>query len=181
MREILNEVFSKIEWTEALKKITDKGLEKLAVSAMSATLFDLSEMFVLFIVLEMVDIFSACIRQSAILWQRMYDKQIIEKRGNLLNYIRWIWQAHHWRFIDSSALRDGFFSKTITYFLIIFVGFIGDEILHIKGIPQFVLAIFIAVLVCTETLSILENLDSAGIKLAKDLRSLIQKRKEGIK
>jgi len=37
------------------------------------------------------------------------------------------------------------------------------------------------VLSITEGISICENLDSAGIKIAGEIRSLLQKKKEGIK
>ena len=181
MKDILNDVLSKIKTVDTLKSITDKGIEKLAASAIGATLWDLGTIFFLLLLLEIIDIFTACIYQSSLLWKKMYDKKIIEKRGNLLNYIKWIWQAHHWRFIDSFALRDGFCSKTIIYFLLIMTGYIIDSVMMIRHAPQLALTIVCGVLACTEGISICENLDSAGIKIAGELRDMLKKKKEGIK
>lgn len=181
MKEILKEVFQKINWPSTIKSVTDKGAEKLVASAVGATMLDLGTIFALFIGLELIDILTRCMAMSALLWKNMYGEEIVRKKGNLLNYIKWIWQAHKWRYIDSSALRDGFWSKTIVYFILIFVGFLGDAILQTKHLPQFVLVIFVMVLVCTETLSILENLDECGVSSVHDIKTLIQKRKEQIK
>ena len=181
MKDIIKDVLSKIKTTETLKTVTDNAIEKLAASAIGATLFDLSAIFFLLLLLEIIDIFTACIYQSSLLWKKMYDPKIIEKRGNLLNYIKWIWQAHHWRFIDSFALRDGFYSKTIIYFLLIMTGYIIDSVMMIRHAPQLALTIICGVLACTEGISICENLDSAGVKIAGELRGLLQKKKEGIK
>jgi phage-related holin len=92
-----------------------------------------------------------------------------------------MWNAHEWRYIDSTALRDGFWSKTIVYFILIIVAFVGDTILGINHIPKFCLVIFCGVLVCTELLSILENLGECGVSSVQDLKELIKKRKEGLK
>ena len=178
---IIQDVLSKINWDSTLKSITKNGTEKLAASAIGASVLDLGTIFALFIGLEVVDILTRCIAMSAQLWRDMYGEEIVKKRGNLLNYIKWIWNAHEWRYIDSTALRDGFWSKTIVYFLLIFVGFIGDTILSVKHIPPFVLIIFCGVLVCTEILSILENLGECGVSSVQDIKALIKKRKENIR
>ena len=182
MKDIINEVLSKIKTTETLKTVADKGIEKLAASAVGATLVDIGTIFLLLMVLEIIDIFTACIFQSSLLWKKMYDPKIVEKRGTLLNYMRWIWQAHHWRYVDSYALRDGFCSKTIIYSLLLITGFLIDLILKISHSPiQPALVIVCCVLSITEGISICENLDSAGIKIAGEIRGLLTKRKEEIK
>jgi len=181
MQKVLNEVVNKINVSKTAQAIADKGIEKLAVSAVGATLLDLGTIFALFIGLEIVDILTRCMAMSALLWRNMYGEEIVKRKGNLLNYIKWIWHAHKWRYIDSSALRDGFWSKTIVYFILIFVGYLGDTILAVKHMPQFVLVIFCGILVCTEVLSILENLDECGVSSVHDIKDLIQKRKDQIK
>lgn len=179
--DILRYVFSKITWHNTIKEVANKGFEKLTVSAIGATLMDLGTIFSMFIILIVMDILTRCMAMSALLWKNMYGDDVVKKRGNLMNYIRWIWQAHKWRYIDSSALRDGFWSKVITYFILLVVATCGDQILRVSHIPPFVLIIFCGVLVCTEILSILENLGECGVSSVRDIRSLIQKRKEGIK
>ena len=182
MKDILHEVLSKINVQQTLKSVTDKGIEKLAASAVGATLLDIGTIFLLLMLLEIIDIFTACIFQASLLYKATYDKRIVEKRGSLLTYIKYIWQAHHWRFVDSYALRDGFCSKTIIYSLLLITGFLIDLVLKISHSPiQPALVIVCCVLSITEGISICENLDSAGIKIAGEIRSLLQKKKEGIK
>ena len=178
MRDILTEVLSKINWGHTIKSITDKGLEKLAASAIGATVFDLAAIYMLLMFLIVLDIFTACIYQSSLLWKKMYDPKIVAKRGTLLNYIRWIWSAHHWRYIDSFILRDGFFSKAAGYGLLIVGAFGLDLILAIRHFPQYGLTICTGVLACTEYLSICENLDASGISLAGQIKDLIKKKNE---
>jgi len=182
LKDILKEVFSKINWADTFKTVTDKGLEKLAASAVGATLLDIGTIFLLLMLLEIIDIFTACIYQASLLYKATYDEKIVEKRGSLLTYIRYIWQAHHWRYVDSYALRDGFCSKTIIYSLMLVTGFLIDVILSVSHAPiQPALTIVCCVLSITEGISICENLDSAGIKIAGEIRELLQKKKEDIK
>ena len=182
MKNIIQEVLSKIKTTETLKTVMDKGVEKLAASAVGATLLDIGTIFLLLMLLEIIDIFTACIYQASLLYKAAYDKKIVEKRGSLLTYIKYIWQAHHWRYVDSYALRDGFCSKTIIYSLLLITGFLIDIVLSVSHAPiQPALTIVCCVLSITEGISICENLDSAGIKIAGEIRGLLQKRKEGIK
>lgn len=179
--DIIKEIISKIRLSETAREIASLGFEKLTVSAIGATLIDLGTIFAMFVCLIVVDIITRCMAMSALLWRNMYGENIVKKRGNIMNYIRWTWQAHKWRYIDSSALRDGFWSKVITYFLLLMVAKCGDTILNVSHIPPFVLVVFCGILVCTEVLSILENLGECGVSSVRDIQSLIQKRKEGIK
>lgn len=181
MKDIIKEVLGKVELGSTVKTVTDKGLEKLAASAIGATMLDLGSMFGLLILLEIIDIFTACIYQASLLYKAMYGPEITKKRGSLLTYIRYLWKAHDFRYIDSFALRDGFWSKTICYFLLILTGFAIDGILGIRHIPQYALTIFCGVLACTEGLSVCENLNAAGVSVAGEISGLLRKRKEGIK
>ena len=181
MKDILQEVLQKINWNSTLKSVADKGVEKVVASAVGATIYDLGTIFCLLLLLEVIDIYTACVYQSSLLWKKMYDPRIVERHGNLLNYTKWIWEAHHWRFVDSSMLKDGFLSKTIVYFILICTGQAIDTILAIRHAPQVALTLFCGVMACTEGLSICENLDSAGIKIGGELREILQKKKEGMK
>jgi len=181
MKNIVKDVFNKVQFTETAKQITDKGFEKLVASAVGATLLDLGTIFGLFIGLEVIDIITRMMAEAAKLYMDTYDEKIVKKRGSLLTYIKMIPSAHRWRRIDSTALRDGFWSKTIVYFILIFAGFMGDQILRVNHIPPFVLLIFCMILVCTETLSILENLGECGVSSVHDIKALIQKRKDNFK
>lgn len=177
----LKDIFSKVELNKTLYSIADKGVEKVLASAVGATALDLGAMFGLLILLEIVDIFTACVYQASLLYRAMYGPDITKKRGSLLTYIKFLPKAHDFRYIDSFALRDGFWSKTICYFLLILTGFFIDGILGIRHIPQYALTIFCGILACTEGLSVCENLNAAGVSVAGEISGLLKKRKAGIK
>lgn len=181
MKDVVKEVLDKVELGSTVKTVGDKGLEKLAASAIGATMLDLGSMFGLLILLEIIDIFTACIYQASLLYKAMYGPEITKKRGSLLTYIRYLCKAHDFRYIDSFALRDGFLSKTICYSLLFLTGFAIDGILGIRHVPQYALTIFCGILSCTEGLSICENLNAAGVSVAGEISGLLKKRKEGIK
>ena len=179
INEIFKEVLGKIKTTETLKSVTDKGLEKLAASAIGATLWDMGTIFLLLMFLIIIDIFTACVYQASLLYKAMYDKKIVDKKGSLITYIKYIWSAHHWRFVDSGALRDGFFSKIICYGLLICTGRAIDAVLDASNAHiAIALPVFCLVMACTEGISICENLDSSGVKIGGELRDILKKKKE---
>ena len=184
INEIFKEVLGKIKTTETLKSVTDKGLEKLAASAIGATLWDMGTIFLLLMFLIIIDTFTACVYQASLLYKAMYDKKIVDKKGSLITYIKYIWSAHHWRFVDSGVLRDGFFSKIICYGLLICTGRVIDAVLdasnaHIANAHiAIALPVFCLVMACTEGISICENLDSSGVKIGGELRDILKKKKE---
>ncbi len=178
----IKDLINKTQITETAKSIADKGLEKLAASAVGATMFDLATIYFLLIVLILADIFTHCVYEASRLYKNMYDKKIVEKRGGLLTYIKYLNKAHKFHgYIDSYSLRDGFWNKVICYWLLIVVGFVADQILRLSHIPQFTCMIFCGILSCTEVLSICENLNNAGIAIAGEIKALIGKRKDTIK
>ena len=171
-----------MELNKTIQGVVENGWEKLLASAVGATLWDLSVIYVLLIVLIIVDIFTHCVYEASKLYKAMYDKKIVEMRGGLLTYIRYLNSAHkHHGYIDSYRLRDGFLNKVICYFLLIMVAFTADQILKLSRMPEFTCMIFCGILACTEVLSICENLNNAGVAIAGEIRSLIHKRKESIK
>ena len=58
MKDVLKEVFAKVDLNATFKTVADKGVEKLVASAIGATLFDLAVVYVFLIVLIVVDIFT---------------------------------------------------------------------------------------------------------------------------
>lgn len=179
--DALKEIWKSLHASGTVKAVAEFLPAKLAASAVAMTMMDVGLVFVCFIVLAVIDIVTRCIAQSAILWEKTYGKELTEKRGNIVAFIRYIPSAHRWRYIDSGALRDGFFSKILSYMLMIIVAYIGDYIVGHHGIPQLFGSLIIAVLTFTEALSVLENLGQAHVAVAKELWALINKRKEAIK
>ncbi len=100
----------------------------------------------------------------------------IAEEPGIIAIIRAIPAAHRARIIDSGALKRGFSSKIITYMILFLSGTILDYILESTGNPSFFLHIVIPFLAFTEFLSILENLDQAGISVCSGLVEFIKRR-----
>lgn len=177
MKEILTEAFSKINWTHTLKSVTEKGLEKLAISALGASLWDLATIFAVFIFLSVIDIITRLMACSCALWKATYGEEFTQKYGNAYQFLLWIPNAHGWRYVNSMALRTGAVSKLLTYMLLLLCAKACDTILPVS----FMLSLIVSLLACTEMLSVCENLSESNISVAKEIRNLVYKRKEQIK
>ena len=175
--EILKEVFAKIDWQHTLKSVADKGLEKLAISAIGASIWDIAVIFCIFLFLNIIDIVTRLIACSYHLWEKTYGKEFTQKYGNVYLLILWIPSAHKWRFVNSMALRTGAVSKLITYMLLILCALACDGLLPVK----FMATLIVSLLSCTEMLSVCENLSEANISVATEIKNLVNKRKEQIK
>lgn len=101
--------------------------------------------------------------------------QLAEEPG-IIAIIKAIPAAHRARIIDSGALRRGFCSKIITYMILFLSGTILDYVLESTGNPDFFLHIVVPFLAFTEFLSILENLDQAGISVCTGLVDFVKRR-----
>lgn len=100
----------------------------------------------------------------------------IAPEPGIIAIIKAIPAAHRARIIDSGALKRGFSSKIITYMILFLSGTILDYILESTGNPDFFLHIVIPFLAFTEFLSILENLDQAGISVCSGLIDFVKRR-----
>lgn len=178
MKDILAEIVSKINWSHTLKSVIDKGFEKIALSAVAVSLFDLLTIFGVFLCLFFIDLLTRLMCQAHELWVAMYGKEFTSKYGNAYNYVRYIYIAHRWRYINSWALRTGLVSKALTYMLLIISARFCDIVLPINSV---LLTLITTMLALTELLSICENLGECEISVAKEIRDLLKKRKEGVK
>lgn len=177
MKTIINDVLSSIESTKTIKAVCDKGLEKLAISAVGASLWDLATIFGVFIFLSVIDIITRLMACSCALWKATYGEEFTQKYGNAYQFLLWIPNAHRWRFVNSMALRTGAVSKLLTYMLLLLCAKACDTILPVS----FMLSLIVSLLACTEMLSVCENLSEANISVATEIKNLVNKRKEQIK
>ena len=165
MKEIISEVISKINMSKVMQSIMNKGLEKLAVSAVATSFFDILTIFSVFL-------------QAHALWIAMFGREFTSKFGNAYLYIRYINDAHKFKFVNSWALRTGFTSKALTYMLLIISARICDIILPVNSV---LLSLVSTILAITELLSICENLGECEISVAKEIRDIVKKRKDAVK
>lgn len=96
----------------------------------------------------------------------------------LLESIKAIPQAHREGVISSKAMKTQFCGKIIVYVIVVAAGSIMDSMttqVHSYGL---VMPLCISYLAASELLSIIENLDDAGVSAVHDLVAII-KRKRG--
>lgn len=96
----------------------------------------------------------------------------------LLESIKAIPQAHREGVISSKAMKTQFCGKIIVYVIVVMAGSIMDTMtvqVHSYGL---VMPLCVSYLAASEILSIIENLDDAGVSAVHDLAALI-KRKRG--
>ena len=177
MKTIIQDVISTINWNHTLKSIADKGIEKLAISAIGATIWDVAFILIVLVFLSLLDIVTRLVACSYHLWVKTYGEEFTKKNANFYMLLLWIPSAHKWRFVNSMALRTGFVSKFLTYTLLIIAASACDAVLPIRAM----LTLITSILSLTEMLSICENLSESNISVATEIKSLVNKKKEQIK
>ena len=173
----IKEAMNEINWSHAVKGVMDKGIEKLAISAVGATIWDTVTVFGVFVFLAIIDIFTRIIACSCQLWMQTYGEEFTRKHGNLWLFILWIPSAHKWRYVNSMALRTGFVSKLLTYMLLIIAARACDAILPVHCM----LTLVTSILALTEMLSVCENLSECNTSVAAEIKALVKKRKDSVK
>lgn len=123
----------------------------LIASIFSESFFKLISIFVL---LEILDIFSRWICESKKCWQALYPNTKV----GITKYIGFMLQARKWHFIQSDKLRSGS-DKLLIYLLLILTSTLVDTALTIGNAKVFTFtALIVGFLSTTEGLSIIENI-----------------------
>lgn len=167
--------------SNTLKTVIEHAPEKLAASAGVATLASAMgvhfQISVLFIVVLVMDLLTRYIAQAAKLWHDLYP----QTPGTVYDYWKFRVQARKWRYFRSDEMRKKFISKCGTYAIILLVFSVCDVAMIIGRSQPFLVSLGTLFLACTESISILENLQECGVKEAQQLLAIINKRKESIK
>ena len=177
MKNILNEVFSKLNISKALESLADHLPAKLVGSVVISSLADIGTLLMLFCGLEFLDLFSKWISLSHDYWVRTYGKEFTDKHGCLWAYVKWLPECRRFKYINSSAMKNQFTSKMLTYTILILTCCWADLAMKKVGGVAFISTIGISMISLTESLSIVENLSSANIGIADSIKTLLQKKK----
>lgn len=141
--------------------------------AVAALIFFLLQPYVMlfsaFTVLVFLDLFSKFIALSAG-WLIETGKFV---KPSLFESVRGIAQAHRDRIINSHAMRTQFAEKLIVYLVLVFAGCFADRLIGHTSMAQLAMAYLAGV----EFLSIVENLDDAGVSAVHDLAGLIKRKR----
>jgi hypothetical protein len=129
-------------------------------------------LFILFIALEVLDIFTRWLALSYQCYKALYP----ETPCSMWRAFCFMWQARKWRYIKSTGLRDGFCDKTLLYLLLLALAGIVDGVLGIAHAPRVLTSVIATVLATTEALSILENMADCNVAIVKTIREEVKKK-----
>lgn len=96
---------------------------------------------------------------------------------DLLTSIKAIPQAHRDGIISSKAMKTQFCGKIIVYVIVVMAGSIMDSMTTQVRAYGLVMPLCVSYLAASELLSIIENLDDAGVSAVHDLIAIIKRRR----
>ena len=181
MKNILNDVLSKLDLQKAIDSLKDHLPAKVVGSVVISSLADIGSLLMVFCGLEFLDLLTKWISLSHDYWVNTYGKEFTDKYGCLWAYIKWLPECRRFKYINSSAMKNKFTSKMLTYTILILTTCWADLCIKKVGGVAFISTIGVSMISLTEALSIVENLSSAGIGVADGIKSILQKKKESIK
>lgn len=129
-------------------------------------------LFLLFTLLEFVD----CLTKWLALSYTMIRDKDSAAEPSLWECIKNIPAAHRAQYIQSEIMRKQFFNKMITYLILIVAAGTGDYIIRLTHKPDLLLSLVVTYISATELLSVLENLNDAGVSMAGALISIVKSR-----
>jgi phage-related holin len=127
-------------------------------------------LFLLFVLLEFIDCFTK--------WLALSYKLIMDNDANaepsLWDCVKNIPNAHRAEYIQSEVMRKQFANKMLTYLILIIAAGTGDYIIRLTHKPDMLLSLVVTYISATELLSVLENLNDAGVSMAAALLTFIK-------
>lgn len=154
-----------------LQNLSHDVLIKLLASSLLVALFYHAVLFGLFGCVVFLDLFTR--------WLALSHQNLVSRKqeATLIDCFCGIPQAHKVGLISSYVMRKTFFSKMVTYLLLIIGASIVDYMIKGSGGSVMAVALVITYLSMTELLSIVENLDDAGVSAVHDLVGLIKRKR----
>lgn len=154
-----------------LKNLTHDMVLKLLASSLLVALFYHAVLFAMFGAVVFLDLFSR--------WLALSHQYLVthKQEATLIDCFWGIKRAHKAGLISSYVMRKTFFSKMITYLILIIGASIVDYMIKGAGGCVMAVSLVITYLSMTELLSIVENLDEAGVSAMHDLIDLIKGRR----
>jgi len=113
------------------------------------------------------------------------SKDYLTKRKRKKNPTLWqcvvsIPAARRAGYIKSEAMKHRFLGKIIVYLLVVFAGALADNIMHTMGKPPWAVLLLVGYLSITELISIMENLQDAGVEEAGKIHDILQKKRDAM-
>lgn len=162
------DIFNSISQTAA--KLYDQWAIKLAASWIIGIELHLG-LFSIFAILVMLDLFTR--------WIAISHKRLMEAgtAGDLCSSVKGIPEAHREGLISSSIMRRNFWEKMLTYLLLVLAAVLVDNGLELLGKASMATTLVVTYLSMTELLSMVENLDEAGVSALHQLSEILRGRR----
>ena len=84
-------------------------------------------------------------------------------------------------YIKSEAMKHRFLGKIVVYLCVVFAGGLADYIMVVMEKPTWAVLLLVGYLSITEMISIMENLQDAGVEEAEKLHEILEKKREALK
>lgn len=142
-------------------------LEKAAAASIGAMLQLHAELMGAFVILIILDL--------ATKWLALAKPLTTD--GTLAEEIRMIPEAHRQGLISSDVMKTRFVSKIMMYMLIALTSGVVDFMFKDMHVPAFFMTVCIGYLAATELLSVIENLNDAGVSALADLADVVKRKR----
>lgn len=154
-----------------LRNLANDMVIKLLASSILVAICYHAALFFAFGLVVFLDLFTR--------WLALSHQHLVthKQEATLVDCLYGIPQAHKAGLINSYVMRKTFFSKMITYLILIIGASIVDNMIKGAGGGVMAVSLVITYLSMTELLSIVENLDEAGVSAMHDLIDLIKGRR----
>ena len=157
-----------IEIQKNFNSLMDNFVIKIIGSGVALMLVYHSMLCALFTVMVCLDLYTRWIA----LTKKYLESE--DKESSLLDCVKSMNTARKAGFINSYMMRKCFVSKMLTYFIAVFGAFIVDVILTKIGTKPMMVTTALGYLATTELLSVVENLDEAGVAMVHDLVEILK-------
>ncbi len=166
MTEIIVQIYNYAD--RAICSISDGWPYKVLMGILLIAMSKHVMLFTTFAVLVALDLFAKFIALS---YHWLVENKV--ENPSLIDSIRGIPAAHRARIINSHEMKTQFAGKIFAYLFLVIAGGVADFLVGHVNFAQIV----IAYLASTELLSIVENLDDAGVSMLHDLVMVIKRRR----
>ena len=84
-------------------------------------------------------------------------------------------------YIKSEVMKHRFLGKILVYFLVAFADGLADYIMTVMEKPTWAVLLLVGYLSVTELISIMENLQDAGVEEVEKLHEILEKKRDSLK
>lgn len=84
-------------------------------------------------------------------------------------------------YIKNEVMKHRFLGKILVYLFVVFAGGLADYIMTVMGKPTWAVLLLVGYLSITEMISIVENLQDAGVEEAEKLHEILEKKRDTLK